>query len=119
MGSDQGWNPCPLQWKHGVLTTGLPGKFLERKVFNHPSQNLTDLVEKYNKVRKSLNNTKIRLIEYIHTDSILIIPKKKKIYYFPKSLFSYKTDYILGHKGKLNKLNKLSFHRAWSLVIFQ
>ena len=22
---DQGWNPCPLQWKCGVLTTGLPG----------------------------------------------------------------------------------------------
>ena len=20
------WNPCPLQWEHGVLTTGLPGK---------------------------------------------------------------------------------------------
>ena len=24
---DQGSNLCPLQWKHGVLTTGLPGKF--------------------------------------------------------------------------------------------
>jgi len=24
----QGSNLCPLQWKHGVLTTGLPGKFL-------------------------------------------------------------------------------------------
>ena len=23
---DQGWNPCPLQWKHGFLTTGPPGK---------------------------------------------------------------------------------------------
>ena len=23
---DQGSNPCPLQWKHGVPTTGLPGK---------------------------------------------------------------------------------------------
>ena len=23
---DQGSNPCPLQWKHGVLTTGPPGK---------------------------------------------------------------------------------------------
>ena len=23
---DQGSNPHPLQWKHGVLTTGLPGK---------------------------------------------------------------------------------------------
>ena len=23
---DQGSNPCPLQWKRGVLTTGLPGK---------------------------------------------------------------------------------------------
>ena len=23
---NQGWNPCFLQWKHGVLTTGLPGK---------------------------------------------------------------------------------------------
>ena len=23
---DQGLNPCPLQWKSGVLTTGLPGK---------------------------------------------------------------------------------------------
>ena len=23
---DQRLNPCPLQWKHGVLTTGLPGK---------------------------------------------------------------------------------------------
>ena len=22
---DQGWNPCALQWKHGVLTTGPPG----------------------------------------------------------------------------------------------
>ena len=22
---DQGWNSCPLQWKHGVLTTGPPG----------------------------------------------------------------------------------------------
>ena len=25
----QGWNPCPLQLKHGVLTTGPPGKSLE------------------------------------------------------------------------------------------
>ena len=24
---DQGLNLCPLHWKHGVLTTGLPGKF--------------------------------------------------------------------------------------------
>ena len=24
---DQGWNPCPLHWKHGVWTTGPPGKF--------------------------------------------------------------------------------------------
>ena len=23
---DQGLNLCPLQWKHGVLTTGPPGK---------------------------------------------------------------------------------------------
>jgi len=23
---DQGWNPCPLQWKHAILTTGPPGK---------------------------------------------------------------------------------------------
>ena len=23
----KGLNPCPLQWKCGVLTTGLPGKF--------------------------------------------------------------------------------------------
>ena len=23
---NQGLNPCPLQWEHGVLTTGLPGK---------------------------------------------------------------------------------------------
>ena len=23
---DQEWNPCPLPWKRGVLTTGLPGK---------------------------------------------------------------------------------------------
>ena len=23
---DQGWNPCPLQWKHRILTTGPPGK---------------------------------------------------------------------------------------------
>ena len=23
---DQGLNPCPVQWKHGVLTTGPPGK---------------------------------------------------------------------------------------------
>jgi hypothetical protein len=22
----QGWNPGPLQWKHGVLTSGPPGK---------------------------------------------------------------------------------------------
>ena len=25
---NQGSNPCPLLWKHGVLTTGPPGKFL-------------------------------------------------------------------------------------------
>jgi len=25
---DWGWNPSPLQWEHGVLTTGLPGKSL-------------------------------------------------------------------------------------------
>ena len=25
---NQGSNPCPLHWKHGVLTTGQPGKFL-------------------------------------------------------------------------------------------
>ena len=24
--SYQGWKPCPLKWKHRVLTTGLPGK---------------------------------------------------------------------------------------------
>ena len=23
---DWGWNQCPLQWKHQVVTTGLPGK---------------------------------------------------------------------------------------------
>ena len=25
---DQGLNPCPLHWEHGVLTTGPPGKSL-------------------------------------------------------------------------------------------
>ena len=25
---DQGLNPCPLKWKHRVLTTGPPGKSL-------------------------------------------------------------------------------------------
>ena len=25
---NQGSNPCPLQWEHGVLTTGPPGKSL-------------------------------------------------------------------------------------------
>ena len=25
---DQGSNPCPLHWKHGILTAGLPGKSL-------------------------------------------------------------------------------------------
>ena len=29
-----GWNPCPLQWKHRILTTGLPGKSLV-SVFCH------------------------------------------------------------------------------------
>ena len=32
---DQGSNPCPLQWKHGVLATGLPGKSLEENS-KHP-----------------------------------------------------------------------------------
>ena len=27
---NQGSNPCPLQWKYGVLTTGPPGKSLSR-----------------------------------------------------------------------------------------
>ena len=26
--SDQGWNPCPLQWEILALITGLPGKSL-------------------------------------------------------------------------------------------
>ena len=26
---DQGSNPCSLQWKHGILTTGPPGKSLQ------------------------------------------------------------------------------------------
>ena len=28
---DQGVNLCPLKWKRGVPTTGLPGKFVEAK----------------------------------------------------------------------------------------
>ena len=31
--SDQGLNPCPLQWKHGVLTTGPPHKSLSFRGF--------------------------------------------------------------------------------------
>ena len=30
---DQGSNLRPLQWKHGVLTTGPPGKSLEEVLF--------------------------------------------------------------------------------------
>ena len=30
---DQGLILCPLQWKLGALTTGLPGKSLERLTF--------------------------------------------------------------------------------------
>ena len=30
---NQGSNPCPLHWKHGVLTTGLPGKSLNHATF--------------------------------------------------------------------------------------
>ena len=30
---DQGWNPCPLPWKHRILTTGPPGKSLEEHIF--------------------------------------------------------------------------------------
>ena len=33
-----GNKPTPLQWKHGVLTTGLPGKFLS---FHIDMQNIT------------------------------------------------------------------------------
>lgn len=29
---DQGWNPCPLQWKCGSLAPGLPGRSLILKV---------------------------------------------------------------------------------------
>ena len=31
---DQGWNPCPLHWKRGVLTTGPSGKSLPRFFLN-------------------------------------------------------------------------------------
>ena len=30
---DQGLNPGPLHWEHGVLATGLPGKFLNCDIF--------------------------------------------------------------------------------------
>ena len=33
---DQGSNPCPLQWKHGLPTTELPGKALQHFCFIHP-----------------------------------------------------------------------------------
>ena len=30
---NQGSNPCPLQWKHGILTTGPSGKPMEGNNF--------------------------------------------------------------------------------------
>ena len=33
---NQGWNPCPLQWKCGILTTGPPGKSLNHPLINPP-----------------------------------------------------------------------------------
>ena len=30
---DQGSNRCPVQWKHRLLTTGLPGNSQERIIF--------------------------------------------------------------------------------------
>ena len=31
--SDQGWNPGPLDWEHGVLATGPPGKSSSYRVY--------------------------------------------------------------------------------------
>ena len=33
LSSGQGSIPSPLQWKHGVLTAGLPGKYLGDGLF--------------------------------------------------------------------------------------
>ena len=35
---DQGWTPCPLQWKRGVLATGPSEKSLSRFFMNSSSQ---------------------------------------------------------------------------------
>ena len=36
--SSQGSSPCHLQWKHRVLTTGLPGKSPKTITFNGPTR---------------------------------------------------------------------------------
>ena len=33
---EQGWNPCPLKWKRGVLTTGPPGRSMEPCTLDSP-----------------------------------------------------------------------------------
>ena len=35
---DKGLNLCPLQWKHGVLTTGPPGKSPKRSFLSSDSE---------------------------------------------------------------------------------
>ena len=41
---DQGLNPCPLKWKYGALTTGSPGKPLEKFLKLTPWGSISDLV---------------------------------------------------------------------------
>ena len=44
---DQGLTPCPLHWKHGVLTTGPPGKFLKSLVFEKKKKQNHNIVIQY------------------------------------------------------------------------
>ena len=71
--SDQDLKPCPLQWKHGVLTTGPPGKSQEKNNFKRNKQKNGFCLEVYriswevyttnsvyiNRIRKTVISTQI------------------------------------------------------------
>ena len=63
----RGWNPHPLQWKHGALTTGTPEKS-PKMVFRHWTSDSTeqcDFWERRNKV--SPISTPFYCLESFHT----------------------------------------------------